>query len=214
MADKAHNSPQTIAGAISRAVVPPILFVAGFMLGCERSPLVVNEDYSSPNCVNAGLAKRIEARGLHLVSPGKDDPLSATEVGKLPCHSLTVKPGKVAYIGFRVDPVFKRRGLTNVAVTIDYFDDTFGNFGIEYDGFDAQAPDRSEKGELRFVVYHHGEYTQAPETVTLECSRGWRTATLHLRDVRFQNSQDGNADFRLKISGRRFFLRRVTLCAE
>lgn len=75
-------------------------------------------------------------------------------------------------------------------------------------------PDRSEKGQLGLVVYHHGEYTLAEEKPSLAKTLQWKTESFVLKDVRFNNSQHGNADFRLNIQASEIILRSVTLQKE
>lgn len=213
MAHQTHNNSKAKTRVTAQSVVwLGVLAQCG--LGCSKETVIIAQDYGATNCVNIALGKRVEERGLYLVTTLTNSVLSETRVGPDTCRSLTIKHGTTGYIAFRLDPRFKAAGLTNVAVTVEYFDDTFGDFTIEYDGFDRQIPDRSEKGELRFAKYHHGEYTGATNAITLERSQKWQASTIHLPDVRFENSQDGNADFRLKISGRRFLLRSVSVCVE
>ena len=113
-----------------------------------------------------------------------------------------------------IDPSFKRTGITNARVEVDYFDSSIGSFDIQYDGWDYEAPDRSEKGSLRLVVYDQGAYISSEEKIIQQGTRQWQTAEFHLKNVRFANSQNGNADFRLRISCSEFFVRRVAVQLE
>jgi hypothetical protein len=116
---------------------------------------------------------------------------------------------------FRIAPSFKQEELTNVRVVVRYFDSTVGSFDIQYDGHETAQADRREKGGvLDLVVYPHGEHTPSRENAILRKSLNWENAEFQLRDVRFQNSQQGNADFRLRFDMYELFLHSVSMHVE
>ena len=82
----------------------------------------------------------------------------------------------------------------NVTVTVECLAAKPGTFDIQYDGGTADNP-----------------YTASENTVTLVGSGEWQTDTFELSDARFQNRQNGRADFRLRVNCPEFHVRRVTV---
>ena len=74
-----------------------------------------------------------------------------------------------------------------IYVTVEYFDEGFGTFRIQYDSADLRAPER-------------GAYKDGPAEILLD-SRKWRKVTFELPDARFDGRQALGADFRLVCSG-------------
>lgn len=83
-----------------------------------------------------------------------------------------------------------------VYVTVDYFDEGFGAFVIQYDSSDLTSPGRG--------AYKNGAYE------LLLDSRKWRTVTFQLMDARFDGRQTSGADFRLFSAGR-LAIRKVSI---
>ena len=75
-----------------------------------------------------------------------------------------------------------------VYVTVEYFDEGFGTFRIQYDSVDTGAP-------------MGGACKDGPSELLLD-SRQWRKATFELPDARFDGRQNLDADFRLYCPGR------------
>jgi hypothetical protein len=183
-------------------------------VGCGRNTLVTDTDFSGSNVVSIVLANPIEEHGLKLIEPGKEFRGTVAKMNGIDCLRFKRSATNGCFIWFRIDPSFKSRGLSNVTVSVEFFDASFGQLEIEYDGNDGDVPDRSEKGKLRLVVYQHGEYTASEEHVQLQKTQQWKTDVFHLRDVRFQNAQHGNADFRIRARAPEIFLRKLSLQQE
>jgi len=86
-----------------------------------------------------------------------------------------------------------------VYVTVEYFDEGFGAFRIQYDSADLGAPER-------------GACKDGAAEVLLD-SRKWRKVTFELPDARFDGRQSLGADFRLLSSGA-LAVRKVTVEME
>lgn len=116
----------------------------------------------------------------------------------VPCRSIvkTQHPGR--YVYFRIDDSFKWSDTMLVDVEVEYFDVGPGTFRIEFDGSDTNAP-------------FEGAYSPSKTIVTLNNTRNWRRATFRLAKAKFQNSQNGGADFRIAVSADAFALRKVTV---
>ena len=85
------------------------------------------------------------------------------------------------YLYFAVDPTFKWNCASNLGVEVEYYDGSLGSFSLKYDG-------------------RQGAY-QSTTTTLLRRSQRWQQATFKLRDIRFENLENGGADFRLWVRG-------------
>jgi hypothetical protein len=174
----------------------------------------VAANFGESNLVNAVLADPVEEYGLKLVEPDKKLRAASAKAGGSNCLRFKRAGTNEIFAVFRIDPSFKNGRLSNVTATVEFFDSTYGSIELEYDGNDWDVPDRSEKGKLGLVVYDHGEYTLAGEKIVLGKTLQWKTESFSLKDVRFHNSQHGDADFRLKANAPELILRKITLERE
>jgi hypothetical protein len=131
---------------------------------------------------------------LYFVPDGRTVP---TRVEGVPCRRPAIQTENAGYFYFRVDPSFKKSGARDVEVEIEYFDDSRGSFGLEFDG--------SRSPEAMNEPYH------SADVYGFSGSKLWRTATFNIRSASFRNAQNGGADFRLWASPPVMFLRKVTL---
>ena len=95
------------------------------------------------------------------------------------------------YLYFAVDPTFKWNCASNLGVEVEYYDGSLGSFSLKYDG-------------------RQGAY-QSTTTTLLRRSQRWQQATFKLRDIRFENLENGGADFRLWVRGGQLYVRRVMM---
>ena len=126
----------------------------------------------------------------------EDGQTLAGEIGGRP--ALGLQPGRSRYFYFAVHDSFKPAAAQNLTLVVEFFDDTPGSLGVEFDGSDARAPFR-------------GAYSVSPDLAPLTGSRQWRTATFALPAARLNNSQNGGADFRIVAHTSGVRLSRVTL---
>lgn len=122
----------------------------------------------------------------------------ATNLGGLECRALVPTQFGGRYSYFRVDNSFKWADTMDLLAVVDFFDAAPGQFRLQFDGSDLQAP-------------FQGAYTASPEVVTLSGSRTWRKAVFSLNRARLRNSQNGGADFRLSSTATEFAVRNVQL---
>jgi len=191
-----------------------LLVVASELAGCNGRRSTATVDYSNANSVSIILKEKLEENGIFPAQPEKMRRGSNIKLGDSKGRRFTRKETEEQYIHFRIDPSFKSRFLTNVSINIEFFDSKFGSFDLQYDGRDADVPDRSEKGKVALVVYQHGEYTASDEGVTFHGTLQWRTATFIIMDPRFENRQTGNADFRIRVTAPEIIIRKVALQRE
>jgi hypothetical protein len=197
-----------------RAAAWAAFLVLASTSSCGRKPASRPADFSHADFASVTLASSTVENGLRFLESSKKEQSTAAKMGGLQCRRFKRTGINDCYAYFMIDPSFKGTGITNARVEVDYFDSSLGSFNIEYDGWDYEAPDRSEKGSLRLVVYDQGAYVPSEEKITAQGTGQWETAEFHLKNVRFANSQNANADFRLRISCPEFFLRRVALHPE
>jgi hypothetical protein len=165
------------------------LFKSGVRLPLPRGP------YSDVRFVSAGLGATNTEYGLDHFELA-DGTTVATNVAGSVCRSVAPNPSGGRYVYFRIDDSFKWAASMQAEVQVDFFDSAHGNFAIEFDGSDTNAP-------------FNGAYTRSPVTAYLGGSLVWRTARFNLSGAQFMHSQNGGADFRLASSDDPFFVRRV-----
>lgn len=136
--------------------------------------------------------------GLSLLDGG-DGLNDAAVVGESECRRNVIEgdfPSYYLYFDHNPGSIRLRRP---VYVTVEYFDNGFGFFRIEYDSADLEAPER-------------GAYKDGATELLLD-SRKWRKVVFELPDARFDGRQKLEADFRLFCSGQ-LALRKVSIELE
>jgi hypothetical protein len=129
---------------------------------------------------------------LHL----HDGPFEHTQVnGARAWHVPAHKPGYYLYFDVR-EGLVPANG--RVRVQVEFLDRGQGEFLLEYDSRDANAP-------------HSGAYKAHPERVKRGHTGAWRTATFSLADPRFAGSQNGEADLRFYTGGEELFVRAISV---
>ena len=150
--------------------------------------------------VEAILGANSQERGLSLVDNEDGRTVPATAGGR-PCRAIKPVPKLGRYVYFAVDDSFKSAEACAFVLEVEYFDSAAGTLSVEFDGNQSEAP-------------FSGAYSKAAETVTLRGEKTWKTARFYLRGAQFLNSQNGNADLRLVVTGPEFMVRRVALEVE
>ncbi len=175
------------------------MIVVGLLLGSGCKPKQPKaRDYSKADVLSIELGKVNREYGLRQTKRYKDGATTPASVGGRECHHLKRTGTAGLYIYFIVDPSFKTTNWMDVTVTVEYFDATQGSFYVEYDGHDRNA-----KGA--------GAYTPTSKRVIQKGTRTWETETFELKNARFQNGQNDNADFRVRVQTPEFFVSRVTV---
>jgi hypothetical protein len=183
------------------------------LAACGPKSNHTRESFADTNSVCVIMAESLQENGLYFVGPERERAMKTRSNG-IACRRFKSVGTNDIFIRFRIHSSFKSTGLTTARVTVEYCDAAFGAFDIEYDGREADSPDRSPKGMPTLIVYQHGEYTPAGQQTFLEKTLKWRSAEFTLKNVRFENSQQSNADFLLRINASEFLLRSVSLRAN
>jgi len=162
-----------------------------------KSGAVLTGPYSGARLLEISLGVTNRESGL-VQFDWPDGVTAATNLGGLECRAFlpTQFGGRYAY--FRVDNSFKWADTMEARVVVDFFDAAPGQFRLQFDGSDAQAP-------------FQGAYSASPEVVTLSGSRTWRKAVFSLNRARLRSSQNGGADFRLDSTAPDFAVQKVQL---
>lgn len=178
-----------------RAWIFALLLLAGAfgLNGCSRKEPAKPIDYSTTNEVSIVLGEVNRNFGLRQAKVDHDGTTTPDTIGGLNCHFAKAGAWNSGYIYFVVDPSFKATNCHKVKLSVQYFDAANGYFEIQYDANDPSAPGA-------------GSYTVCPKKIPLEGKQEWDVEDFVLEDVRFDNSQNGNADFRIHFKTKKFYL--------
>ena len=157
------------------------------------------------NAVSLVLGEEDPESGLRHLRTEADGSSAVATILDKPCRYLNlsakIKAGEWGYFYFALDPDFKQGRVGDYRIEIEYYSETSGEFGVQYD---AQAATKSLSSTFR----------DAGATVHLKGLKQWQTAVFHLRGAAFQNSQNGHADFRIWTHPPELYVRRVTVSRE
>ena len=146
------------------------------------------------NKIGITLGPKDQSNGLRRIDQG-DGKSMAANAGGSPCRLLEERPETYLYL--QVAPAFKKHMSTRVTITVECLAAKPGTFDVQYDGGISDDP-----------------YTASAKTVVLGGSGEWQMETFELTDARFQNRQNGRADFRLRVNCPAFHVRRVTVAKQ
>ena len=140
-------------------------------------------------------------QGLHYITWPRDSIVTNAWIDEQPAKAARPLLGqRESYLYFSVEPAWKGNGLSNVQVMVSYYDSRPGQFDIQYDSYDP-------RGTMR------GIYNPTKTRVILSGARAWKAAAFTLRHVRFENLQNGSADFRLRILGPELYVSQLIMRA-
>jgi hypothetical protein len=182
---------------------PLVLVLLALLLegGCKRRTQAT--DYSHAQSLSIELRKVNRQHGLSQVAWDNDGSATVASVEGAECRRIARNGPNRAYMYFTVDPSFKTDYMTDVKLTVEYFDSPAGSFDIQYDGYDPNGKSRKS-----------GAYTSSRKHVTQTGTRAWMTETFELKDARFDNRQNGHADFRIRLLTSELYIRSVALTRQ
>ena len=126
------------------------------------------------------LGEGSRASGLWMADFADGHTVPAEVGGKRCRQTVKSESGDVRYMYFAASPNFPKSGKSSVTVT--YFDGPEGSFAIQYDAMDTP-------------------YKEASDIVRLGATNQWKQKTFVLPDIRFENRQNADSDFRLAVKG-------------
>jgi hypothetical protein len=165
------------------------------------------KDFSNANAVSVVLGEQEAGQGVIHMATERDGLTEIATLSGKRCRKFNLPPATDGagrprgYFYFALDPSFKQADARSVKVEVEYFSESKAFLGLQYD---ANASPRS----LRTF------YTRTGPAICLDGAKLWETATFHIRDGAFENSQNGGADFRLEVRPPELGVRRVTVTRE
>src|SRR5713101_6659934 len=190
------------ASSLRRWLLFGLLSFSLYLTGTSTYLFAATTNYSNAQSVTVDFAEETENLGLREIFAADGGSLPAIIHGQR-CHLLDLEERSVRYFYFAIDPSFKWSGApeTNrisVRVEVEYFDNIPGSFDLQYDGYDPRG-------------LEHGAYTTARNSERHSGIQKWRAARFELKNARFLNSQNGGADFRLRVYTNKLYVRQVTV---
>jgi hypothetical protein len=191
----------------------PLLFVRRVTVTRESLDEKWNTQFSSSNEVSVLLGEeKPEHEGLRFVMEAGPASIEVVE-GKL-CRDLDrLSDGRMyGSLYFAISPSFKRDGLTNARVDVEYFARKDTAFRLQFDGMDGDThrmyqPLLPEGARVM-------RFGTGADYATVPTPGVWSVATFHITNGLFMNSQRNGADFRLEVVPPKIYVRRVTVSRE
>ena len=190
------------------------LYVA--RVSVTRAPLNENwtTDFSKSNHVSVVLGKETSTDGVRHLTDERDGQTVLSTLHGEPVRYLNRTPeGRpMGSFYFQISPSFKTNGLKNLRVEIEYWSRVATGFRLQYDAMTSgvRTAYRSVLAEGATVM----RYPTGADYGKITNNGTWQTATFHLIDAVFHNSQKGMADFRIEVVPPEIYIRRVTLIRE
>lgn len=135
----------------------------------------------------------------HIEIPNGDGKTTIKTLEGVPClKPVPTNPDYNMYMYFQINSSFKL-GKNNPIynIKVEYYDSVNSGFVLEYDSKDNTAPMK-------------GAYKRGGNVSTTGTNR-WKTASFHITDARFQNRQNGCADFRLMALNGDLYIKRISV---
>jgi hypothetical protein len=166
---------------------------------CPPERITLSNDFSTSNVIDAVLGRTELDGGItHLPDPS-DGWTRADEVEGVPCRYMNHRAANLAggaYLYFAVHPSFKSVPVKMARIEFEYLVRTPVRLKVQYDCM--------EEGRRR-------SYKPAGEILNVTEVGSWQTATFHVSEPAFMNSQIGGADFRLDVNPPEIYVRRVAM---
>jgi hypothetical protein len=192
----------------------PLLYVRRVTVTRESRPDEKwNTQFASSNQVSVLLGQeKPEHEGLRFVMEA--GPASIEFINEVPCRDLD-RLGEGRMFGslyFAISPSFKRDGLTNARVEVEYHARKDTAFRLQFDGMDGDThrmyqPLLPEGARVM-------RFGTGADYATIPTPGVWSVATFHITNGLFLNSQRNGADFRLEVVPPKIYVRRVTVFRE
>jgi serine/threonine protein kinase len=132
-------------------------------------------------------------KGLREVTGVEDGETAPASIGGKECRHLESRSRARCY--FQILPAFKRSGVMNVRIQVEYYAESSGVMQIQFDG-SAPGQPLHYTGGGRVIFGGDG---------------GWQIANYQINDALFQNGERGGADFRLSTMCEDLYIHSVTV---
>lgn len=210
--DAAFSNRQNGGSDFRLVVRAPSLWVRRVTVTREPvAELTWGADYFTSNQVSVLLGQEKSGDGLRIITDVSDGITVVTNFLGVPCRYLRRTESRSPWgsFYFEISPSFKRAGLTNAQIQVEYMVTHNNGVRIQFDGIErgraisyvVAVP--TGANVVRWVT--GAIYGQTP------VSDAWTTATFEITNAVFQNSQNGGADFRFEVAPPEAYVRRVTV---
>ena len=169
-------------------------------------------DFSASNQVSLLLGQEKLTDGLRHLADESDGRTQIETRDGVVCRYLNrVADNKsFGFLYFALAPSFKREGLKNARVDIEYLAPRRGCFRLQFDGMEGDA--RRKYLSVLPVGARPARFGPNSMYGRIPTVGAWATATFHITNAVFQNGQNGDADFRLEVAvPPEIHVRRVTV---
>jgi len=194
------------------SVKAPILYVRGVTVTREVTRGEQwTVDHSASNSVGILLGEEKPEDGLrHRGDEADGRTREATNNGVVCRHLNRVVDNKTfGYLYFAIDPGFKRSGLTNARIDVEYLAPRGGLHRLQFDGLRNGVRHAYVSvlahGGSRVRIGDRADYARVPVI------NQWTNATYYLTNAVFQNAQNGDSDFRFEVVPPDVYVRSVTV---
>jgi hypothetical protein len=168
-------------------------------------------DFSTSNQVSVLVGQEKPQDGLRHLPDVGDGRTVVTNLDGVPCRYLNRLGARSPWgsMYFEISPSFKRDGLANARIEVEYLTTRSNAFRVEFDGIEngrsrTYVPVLPTNANLtRWVTGVN--YARAPVV------GAWDVATFEITNATFRNSQNGGADFRFEVVPPEVYVRRVTV---
>lgn len=210
--DAAFDSRQNSGSDFRLCARTPVLYLRRVTV--TRDPAIEETwpvDHSTSNQVSLLLGQETPQDGLRHLTEIGDGQTVVTNLNGITCRYLNRIPENKVRGSFycEISPSFKRDGLANARVEVEYLVPGPNAFRVEFDGI--------ENGRNRsyVTVLPVGARVVRPGASALYARApvvgAWAVATFEITNATFQNSQNDGADFRFEVVPPEAYVRRVTV---
>jgi hypothetical protein len=148
---------------------------------CEENLPQPDEIFTSPD----------NSQGIRMNEPCKnaDGPYVVVEHAGIRCWEMPKHEGNAwSYLYFIADDAFRQKAGTELVIELYYLDAGTGDFGLDYDSTDPQAPS-------------NGAYENHSLKVNRLNTGQWRKVRFNITNARFRGSENCGSDFRFYNHG-------------
>jgi hypothetical protein len=180
-----------------------MIVVVFLCLGCNRQSKPINTDHSQAGTASVLLGDPAKERGhgLSHIQWARDGKTTVTTLDGKPCRHVKIPQPGLTYFYFMIDPNFKKQGLKEALIEVEYYDIHAGVLDLDYDA-------------SKTLPIPNAAFTRAESPVSMKGTKTWQMAVFRIRNATFNNAQNAGGDFRLTANTPELYVRRVAVTHE